>query len=685
MTLLSLTIAIIISGNATHWVGQADFKKFPFQISSFFPLDATLTASLILLLLAFYVASQKATSRREEAQQPVHQPVRQLVRHSRFESRDYSTTQDAQPKNSTDETYRPLKDALSALGIRTGSATNHPSPGQVVVTVDHIPQFDIRTLQKAGAALRGQRVAFYVDEHLRILCIIGNNAFRVKACSDNCSKPTTTRHMQIVLQPGFPQGMQILERRVYFRHDGSKDTTLMYPVKAELTPENLILIMLEPCISQGGIGGNFEAFRHYLEFYSQLLSYDRRRGFASSLEPKSGGAMQPGEAMDSQINHAPVHDVAELRLRLNADLTKHSQKFSELLRSTFITRSEKRLLSLLLDEAKATDALHMGTSLEFLSALYVMTCAHKQFFQDLDEIRQKRVMVGEFLINANLRTAMITRTLGMVYHALLRVKNNQLKISLESMLAEGKFHRTLPYFCGQMPALVESIFSVLLISYGEHLIDMDLDPSIMRWLRMIPGSHRRASGPLRCVELCASLPERWGSTQCIRTEDIRFLAVAEVVFVLSTEGCVSNDSVQEITDKVLEVLRADDKAKYVEALETTLSKLNEEDLRQVVASAVAYEVAKFVPAGKSCSMSLLEQALAPEVHSNAVLKVLEGACSSPSRIFTSLMSEVAYVHYPSTEEELAQVNLPTGRTDGAEPCLTDINSTNLPTMHSRHI
>ncbi|MGN7678492.1 MAG: hypothetical protein ACTJLL_01890, partial [Anaplasma sp.] len=371
------------------------------------------------------------------------------------------------------------------------------------------------------------------------------------------------------------------------------------------------------------------------------------------------------------------------RLRLNADLTKHNQKFSELLRSTFITRSEKRLLSPLLDEAKATNVPHKGTSLEFLSALYVMTCVHEQFFQDPDEMYQKRAIVGEFLINADLRMAMITRTLGVVHHTLWCLKNKQLKISLESMLAEGKFPKTLPYFCRQMPALVESIFSVLLISFGEPMVGVDLDPSIVRWLRMIPGFRRAVGGPLRCVELCASLPKKWGSTQCIQTEDIRFLAVAEVVSILSTEGCVSNDSVQEVTDKVLEILRADDKAKYVEALKTTLSKLNEEDLRQVVASAVAYEVAKFIPAKKSCSISLLEQALAPEIHSNAVLRVLEGAWNSSSRIFTSLMSEVAYIHYPSTEEALTQVNFPTGRADGAESYLTDIDSISLSVMHSR--
>ncbi|MGN7678223.1 MAG: hypothetical protein ACTJLL_00480, partial [Anaplasma sp.] len=219
-TLLALTITTIISVHAAY---RADFKKLPLQISPFFLLDTALAGLLILLLLlAFYgvhkvlTVSRKTTLRWEEAQQPAYQPV---TEYPRLEVSDHNITQGVQPENFANETYHLLEDALNALNIRTDSATNHPSSGQVVLTVDYIPQFDIRTLQKAVPALRSPRAAFYVDEHLRVLCIIGNNAFCVKACSENYSKSITTKHIQIVFQPRFPQGMQILERRAYFKHD----------------------------------------------------------------------------------------------------------------------------------------------------------------------------------------------------------------------------------------------------------------------------------------------------------------------------------------------------------------------------------------------------------------------------------------------------------------------------------
>ncbi|MCU7611684.1 hypothetical protein [Anaplasma capra] len=530
-----------------------------------------------------------------------------------------------------------MKDILYKFGIREicdGQSADH-----TILTLSYCGKFcDVmsQALPRSDAC-----VAFYLNKQQEILCVLGEGVFRVDVLASRRSRPAAPGSIQIVLRAKFPQGMHVTRQEAKFRRSGPNQAKLVYPLKVEVTPENLLLAMIESGVCSRKIGG-LEALRSYLEFYSR-----------SFLSGTSGYSSRYREGRCSRLTQGPSLQMPNgtKMARFMHDIIEHKRAFKRLLTSESITKLEKKFLDSTLrssDTYGAEAASTEGTSLEFISALYALTCTHEQFFKDLDSPHYKREVILKFLTDKNLRVAMVIRTLNATYKAIRRIKKKGAHAAIDSIINEGAIERDLPYLCRQLPALFESVYAILLTISCSFVHSGDCDTSLLKWFNVVPGfGTAKADDVVKLVSRCAEL---CGITSTDSGCEL-FLIAAEIVAKLELGGDpFLGDSIPKAIQALLKMSEGED-GRHLVVLKTSLAKLSDDSLRQVVAFAVACEIADLVAQRGECSISALSDIFGPEINSQAILGVLDSVGECPG-FFASLMSEVVYVHYPPLDYEL---------------------------------
>ena len=530
--------------------------------------------------------------------------------------------------------------------------------GHVILAASYLGKSEDHLSSSVMPGMSASRVAFHIGRRGEILCVIGCEVFKVHSWTIGRIDPMVPGCVQIVLRPMFPKDMSIARCRMYFRRDGAVGATPMHLLKAKVTTESLLSLMFESGTYTDCVGSS-ESLRHYMEFYSRLLlrcSPGSSRDVAVGGEAVRGGREEAlrlaGRDLLQMVgSHAGIQQFMH-------DIITHRSAFERLLNFGSITRLEKAFIDSCLNstaecDVEALSGDGVGTSREFISALYATTCIYEQFFKNLDDTHCTRLIISKFLADRDFRTVMVVRTINAVHNAVNRVKRRKAQITLDAIINYGCMEESLSYLCRWMPALFESVSAVLLISsYGlTHM--QDLDMSIVRWLAIIPGCEVISANSM--TEALATSVQRGRGITSDSGMDARFLAAIE--FISKTaEFCA-------YVPGAAQALRTDTEDSGVtgptKTLQTLLARLNREGLRAIIAFAVACEIVDLLPDGQKCSLSALREIIGPEIGSGAMLRILENARQEQHGFFTSLISDAVYVRYPSLDRELVGVRFPT--------------------------
>ncbi|ACZ49312.1 hypothetical protein ACIS_00757 [Anaplasma centrale str. Israel] len=555
-----------------------------------------------------------------------------------------------------------VQDTLRELGVQ--EVHDVQVDGHVVLTASYLGKSEDYLTTPVTPKTGAHHVTFRLGRQREILCTIGREVFKVHSWAGGRTNPIIPGRLQIIVRPMFPQNMDAVSYRMYFKRNGTERVEPMHLLKVRVTAESLLSIMFESGVYADCVGSS-EALRHYVDFYSRLLlrcspgaskdsielgyEYKSVRGSRESVLRLAGKNL-PQVAGNNAGAARFLHDVVTYRCA-----------FERLLNFGSITRLEKAFIDSILNstakysvEAICRDGA--GTSREFVSALYALTCTRERFFQNLDDMHLTQAIISKFLTDKDFRTIMVARTLNAVHNAIHRIRKKGAQITLDSIISYGHIEESLSYLCRWMPGLFESVSAVLLISSHGLVHMQDLDASIVKWLAVIPGFEVIGVGG-DVAEVSAASAKRKNKTAAGSGVDARFLAAIKI----AVREAAFNESVAKAVHAALKSAKSNGITGDLKTLQISLAKLNQEGLRAIVAFAVACEIADLIPNGHKCSPEVLREILGPELSSQSMLRVLESAMHGHCEFFTSLISEVAYVHYPSLDRGLVGVRFSTTR------------------------
>ncbi|MFV9893334.1 MAG: hypothetical protein AB8U48_02265 [Anaplasma ovis] len=524
--------------------------------------------------------------------------------------------------------------------------------GHVILTARYLGKSEDHLSPSVVPGVSASRVAFYSCRRGEILCAIGREVFRVRSWTIGCVDPIVPGYVQIILRPMFPKDMSIAKCRMYFKRDGAAEATPMHLLKVKVTTESLLSLMFESGIYTDCVGSS-ESLRHYMEFYSRLLlccspGSSRDGAICRSREEALRRAGQ--DLLYMAGNHAEIQQFTH-------DIITYRRVFERLLSFGSITRLEKAFIDSCLNStsecnAEALGGDGMGTSREFISALYAITCTYEQFFKNLDDTHRTLLIISKFLTDRDFRVVMVAKAMNAVHNAIHIIKGRKAQITLDAIISHGRIEESLSYLCRWMLALFESVSAVLLISSCGLTHMQDLDTSIVRWLAVIPGFEViGASGVAEALATSA----QWGRGITPNSEvDARFLAAIDIMGK-TAEFCASVPGATQALCTDTEDIGVTGPMK---TLQTPLARLNREGLRAIIAFAVACEIADLLPDGQRCSLDALREIIGPEIGSGAMLRILENAGREQYGFFASLISDIVYVRYPSLDRELVGVRFP---------------------------
>ncbi|AXW84930.1 hypothetical protein BKM88_02110 [Anaplasma marginale] len=529
--------------------------------------------------------------------------------------------------------------------------------GHVILTASYLGRAEDHLSASVGPGVSASRVVFHSGGRGEILCVIGREVFKVRSWAIGRVNPMVPGCVQIILRPIFPQDMSIARHAMYFKRNGAAGAEPMHLLKVRVTTESLLSIMFESGIYTDCVGSS-ESLRHYVEFYSRLLlrclpgsSGDSAVGGEVAHWGREDALRCAGRGLLQMVgSHAGIR-------RFVCDIITHRRAFERLVSFGSITRLEKAFIGSCLNSTAECDVAALGgngadTSREFVSALYAITCTYEQFFKNLDDTHRTRLIISKFLADKDFRTVMVARTINAVHNAIYSIKRRKAQITLDAIISHGCIEESLPYLCRWMPALFESVSAVLLInSYGlTHM--QDLDASIVRWLAVIPGFEVINTNGV--VEVLAKSTERGRGITPDSEVDTRFLTAIEII----SKTAEFNAYVPSAAQALYTGTEDSNMTRPMKTLQTPLARLNPEGLRAIVAFAVACEIADLLPDGQKCSLNALREIIGPEISSRAMLRILENAGQKQCGFFTSLISDVVYVRYPSLDRELVGVRFP---------------------------
>ncbi|WP_037351799.1 hypothetical protein [Anaplasma marginale] len=529
--------------------------------------------------------------------------------------------------------------------------------GHVILTASYLGRAEDHLSASVGPGVSASRVVFHSGGRGEILCVVGREVFKVRSWAIGRVNPMVPGYVQIILRPIFPQDMSIARHAMYFKRNGAAGAEPMHLLKVRVTTESLLSIMFESGIYTDCVGSS-ESLRHYVEFYSRLLlrclpgsSGDSAVGGEVAHWGREDALRCAGRGLLQMVgSHAGIR-------RFVCDIITHRRAFERLVSFGSITRLEKAFIGSCLNSTAECDVAALGgngadTSREFVSALYAITCTYEQFFKNLDDTHRTRLIISKFLADKDFRTVMVARTINAVHNAIYSIKRRKAQITLDAIISHGCIEESLPYLCRWMPALFESVSAVLLInSYGlTHM--QDLDASIVRWLAVIPGFEVINTNGV--VEVLAKSTERGRGITPDSEVDTRFLTAIEII----SKTAEFNAYVPSAAQALYTGTEDSNMTRPMKTLQTPLARLNPEGLRAIVAFAVACEIADLLPDGQKCSLNALREIIGPEISSRAMLRILENAGQKQCGFFTSLISDVVYVRYPSLDRELVGVRFP---------------------------